>query len=1059
MGFRYPKVSATRRKNIMKYMKLKHCLGFLLLAILLTLFVPPLAQAESLAILKWAEVDTPEAKGNVIVTPAEVSRIAVGRGDILYAIDSENSKVYRSGNGGLTWTDITSGLLAASAVLPAREVAVAPDRSQNVAVVTDGGKKVYLSDDNGASWNDTNVPGLGGATIQCITISGAYRSGADMAWDIAIGTKDGAGNGNVYVLKTPGFGGWVAQANPVVGIDYFAVRFSPTYSGDASLAVIFADGASAWYNIGLRDITANTTPNWAHPVPGIEVKAPASPAGASPSNIQLRVVDMKLPSDFSGQTAPLRRAYISLDSAVKAVGAAETGIYRIDDTTAYELMDTTTIAGKDICSIAYFGTYADGKLLAGEVEADGLTVPVWQSLDPNASSPGWQQASQPPTGPGNAQVGWSYGGTAAYCGTGQSPGAALDESAFSRSLDNGDTWEQVSLIDTIIQISDIAPAPDSKSLFMATYSAFGSDGVWRSAGEPLGNFWGRVLTMNIASDRIILRLSPDYSTDYTIYAIELGGYKMAVSHNRGNSWQQRYVPGPVIDLAVEDKDTIYVALPGGYIRKNTNAGTAWLGPPVSCFPDSASEINMLTVVDKGHILVGSRDSRVAYSADGGSNFIEITQAIGNSYSVVSDVQVVADAKYSENGIIYAADNITDKGIWRWAIGVSCNWEQIDESITKLGMGQCISGLVTGDEGTLYTLRSEPVNGAGAGGMTRSLNPWQLPTTKVELDIVTATLPVGATFDPLLIFPNTLPHLKLAGNAVQNGLWAVDTDNDIIYRFQDNLCKIGPFTIPSGGVGCDPVSARAQEVNLCWEQLSLADAYDIEIAKNKDFSIRIIDWVAEDAVTGFLIPASVISPCAYFPAGGRVAERAGSAIAQWGNLECGHAYYWRVRVRHAATTEVIRSPWSEAHSFTVKAGLPVRAEYYGPRLLSPGNGCIGCAAKSPSFSWSPFKETTKYRFVLAKDAAMTQVIAQATVATTAYQYKGTLDYGTNHFWRVMALEPVPSDWSATFSFQTEAPGSPPTTAEEAALVHLWVWVVIGIGTILVIVTLVLIFKTS
>jgi hypothetical protein len=561
--------------------------------------------------------------------------------------------------------------------------------------------------------------------------------------------------------------------------------------------------------------------------------------------------------------------------------------------------------------------------------------------------------------------------------------------------------------------------------------------------------------MDTVSNRIILRLSPDYITDYTIYAIELGGYKMAVSHNRGNSWQQRYVPGPVIDLAVEDKDTIYVALPGGYIRKNTNAGAAWLSPPVSCFPDSAAEINMLTVVDKGHILVGSRDSRVAYSADGGSNFIEITQAIGNSYMVVGDVQVVADAKYSENEIIYAATNIADDGIWRWVIGHSTEWEQIDESVTRLGMGQRISGLITGDEGTLYALRSEPVDGAGAGGMTRSLNPWHLPTTQVEFDIVNATLPVGATFDPLLIFPNTLPHLKLAGNALQNELWSVDTANDIIYRFQDNLCKIGPFTIASGEIGCDPVSGRAQEVNLCWEQLSLADAYDIEVAKDRDFSIRIIDWVTEDAVTGFLIPASVTAPCAYFPAGGAAAG--GSELAVAGNLECGHTYYWRVRVRHAATTEVIRSPWSEIRSFTVKTGLPVRAEYYGPRLLSPDNGCIGCPVEPASFSWSPFKETTKYRFVLAKDAVMTQVVAQATVATTAYEYKGTLDYSTNYFWRVMALEPAPGDWSATFAFQTEpAPAPPPLPAEPPATA-LWVWIIITSGLLVDICLFVLLLR--
>ncbi|HEX7364836.1 MAG TPA: hypothetical protein VF366_06715, partial [Dehalococcoidia bacterium] len=101
---------------------------------------------------------------------------------------------------------------------------------------------------------------------------------------------------------------------------------------------------------------------------------------------------------------------------------------------------------------------------------------------------------------------------------------------------------------------------------------------------------------------------------------------------------------------------------------------------------------------------------------------------------------------------------------------------------------------------------------------------------------------------------------------------------------------------------------------------------------------------------------------------------------------------------------------------------------------------------------------KYKFVLASDAAMTQVVKEAEVTTTAYEYDGTLDNSTNYFWRVMSLEPAPSDWSATFSFQTEAPAPPPDQVAKPVPTPIWVWVVIAIGAILVIVTLILIFKT-
>jgi hypothetical protein len=105
---------------------------------------------------------------------------------------------------------------------------------------------------------------------------------------------------------------------------------------------------------------------------------------------------------------------------------------------------------------------------------------------------------------------------------------------------------------------------------------------------------------------------------------------------------------------------------------------------------------------------------------------------------------------------------------------------------------------------------------------------------------------------------------------------------------------------------------------------------------------------------------------------------------------------------------------------VHSGLPIQ-------LLSPNNGSLGCPVDHPSFSWSPYRETTKFKFLLAKDAAMTQVVKEAEVTDKSYDYDGTLDYGTNYSWRVMALEPATSDWSATFSFQTEAAPPPPLAA--------------------------------
>ena len=134
----------------------------LLLPVLVFITASPLAQAQSSAVLKWAEVDKPSIKNEIIVAPSEINRIAASH-DVVYAVDTANKKLHRSNNGGLTFTDITNTLPAG--VLPAHEIheiAVAPDRPQYVAIVTNNRTKVYLSNDSGATWADTGLTGITG---------------------------------------------------------------------------------------------------------------------------------------------------------------------------------------------------------------------------------------------------------------------------------------------------------------------------------------------------------------------------------------------------------------------------------------------------------------------------------------------------------------------------------------------------------------------------------------------------------------------------------------------------------------------------------------------------------------------------------------------------------------------------------------------------------------------------------------------------------------------------------------------------------------------------------
>jgi len=175
------------------------------------------------------------------------------------------------------------------------------------------------------------------------------------------------------------------------------------------------------------------------------------------------------------------------------------------------------------------------------------------------------------------------------------------------------------------------------------------------------------------------------------------------------------------------------------------------------------------------------------------------------------------------------------------------------------------------------------------------------------------------------------------------------------------------------------------------------------------------------------------------------------------FEANHSYYWRVIVRDVATGDPIQSPWSWREIFTVETGIPVTTPYYGPQLLSPDNGCLGCPMKPARFSWSPFKGTTKYRLTLAKNATMTDILVETDVPTTSYEYGSTLNYNTNYFWQVKAIEPTLSDWSAIFCFQTEAAPIPQSSPKAPQAASAWIWFIITIGVMLDISLLILVIR--
>jgi len=1086
--------------------------------------------------------------------------------------------------------------------------------------------------------------GAGLDTNETIRFADYSQPYLDKRRDLAFVTVGGANGGRLAIRSSNTWSSWNVQLNPNgtaanqlgtatnSGIDYLAVKFSPNYASDSSVAVVFADATATYFNIGYVDTNTNTILQYAFPAPGIEIKNATSPNGASPNWDQLNTVDLHLPSDFSGQSSSLRRAYVSLDAygsggidpvtlkPFAKLADAQDGIYRIDDTTTYVLMDTSSMADKSIYSIAYYGTYASGKLLAGERTGFPCTatVPTWFTDSPTTCPiPCWYPALKPPTGAanqgtcslsakngiGSAIVDWNANGTLAYAATsslvdivyddqpGLDHGAPVasvadkakwyqmynwdavpnDESALSISRNNGETWNQLSMIDTTVDwFNDVAVAPDCTTVYLASANrnlgiagmCNEFDSVWRAsinpnvtsplpALPPLGTYWERVFTHTTSgsctidqSDLPILRVVPSctdkkdgeivaWAAQNALANISGKGGVMAWSPDFGDYWATITPRHAIQDFAFESSTILYTVNSDGAVQRLPFTGTSW-STNLPTYDTTLLGGHTIVAVPDGKVLVGAstiQSYQAAYSADKGVTFSIITDSLYNN----GNEHVIFDVDFKNNNFMYMGDDnptssINPGTVYRNTLPSFSRWTDNDMMSPANGGAYIFAGVPelawpatfdpphpvgqfgiaqawTGDpQPALYAAHDNVTYSDGTSwgsAVCRTLQPRDgMPKPGILWDCLDVFTPLKTTGVQFTLEPTSLKYCGCCTLDTNTTLYAIDDERGavrgtvtpldgrwnnhlnntavpwdpafpgytpsikqgMLWAFTDCLAKKGPLLKAPAEqflVGADPVTGRNQQVDLSWEQLCLSTWYQLQIAKDAAFTMRINPSVNFGGVGGFGVIKAVTGSILL-----KMDETNMTSPAAWlapGQLpEAGAIYYWRIRSAKSATRQIAASPWSEPRSFTVKAGFIINTPYYGVQLLAPNNACTGCKVKPAFFSWSPWKEATKYQFDLATDPEFKSPVVTTTTTTTGYEYSGTLNYSTNYFWRVKVLEVngqnIPSDWSATFSLQTEPAPAPPTPPPAEPPIPVWVWVLIVIGAILVIVTLILIFKS-
>ena len=994
----------------------------LLLCVFFVIYPPTNAAAGN---MQWTTVATPDATDNIIASPSEINFIALSADNkTIFASDTANSKFYRSPDSGQSWRDISSLLTDAGAALPVWNIATAPDNPSIIAVVASSGglpRTVFLSTDGGNNWHNLGFTGT--ANICAVAISPFFGK-----YDLAVGTRNGAGGGKLMVFQIGSTGSWAEQG---LSGDVLALCFSPNYSSDNSLVLTMADNTGSYVYMAFRDVAANTS-NFSI-FPAVEITTAG--AGTSPKAGQIISSDIDLPSDFLGGTPSMRKVFVTTDDA-GATGNA--GIFRIDDNLIYRIFQPS--GSLRISSIAYYGSASSGKLLAGEVKSNpaAATVDIWYSPNATASCPQasciiWQKAAKPPTGGANsgnanAQVYWSRDGAGAYCTTSSADissagwpngyliGQGLDESAFSLSLDNGNTWNQLSLIDSRVDyLADVLPTFNSQTLYLASVNTAaglnGFDSIWKSSDYPQFKKWERIMCFLADGNEIILRMNTARPSEVFISPVNTDN--LYYSNNSGQTWSRLTSNINIKDFSISEINMhpVITALSDTTVRIGQYSGSSWQwGLPVNTGLTSGHSI---TATPPGIVLIGDDgQGGVAVSADSGATFNLLP------YLPVSGrVNVILDSRVKDPYLIHAATDNPTSNIYGWVLGASTRWLDMGTPASQYyGLAQM---------NTFYGLWSD----AGSSGAVRTLQPELISPPYIEWDTMQAGLSPGITFS------RGPAALKTSAGV---NLWAIDNRtytpaSGRLWQYCDCLSG-GPsvITLPDSEILIQsprPISPQAgtfisleepggnvPAIEFHWQHATAANGYDFMIATDSDFTQIIV----EESVR----PENVSAPEWTLP-------------AQNSPLVAGKTYFWKVRVnRIAYTYQKATGEWSESMQFSIAPSKTTEIPQMGIVLQSPADGGM-ITENPPVFKWSSLPQISTYEFILASDPAMEQILHKAQVQDTSYTYSGRIEEGLTYYWQVTPLDNASAKASPVYQFYLPETVKPLPPEDN----RLWLYIII------------------
>ncbi len=893
----------------------------------------------------WQQANIPAQgaeHGWLLAAGSDITCLAADSKGVLYAgVSGMPSNLYKSLDDGQSWQAVASGsdTIADMVVTADDTLYYATSYSIYKSV---GGLNTVVASLSGSFTDPDSV-------ITSIDVSTYHGSPA-----ILVGTKNQNGGqfGGVYLIHGDMLMQW--QNLGLAGCDVYSVAFSPRFPQDNFIVALASDetdtfitwkeGGGAWGGtIGNALLKDGKTGN---PVAVTET------------------AEIAFPEDyFSDVYSGNCVLYAALDTgtnggdvyAVYGMNAPGQSIAEDLDVAAAYGLNSIDITGLAVC-----GGIGDILIMAGASASGNIYI----SPDGGNS---WQQSRKSPSGEAETDVLMS----ADYKNNGKAYSATTgSDSAFSVSLNYGVDWNQCGLMDTTLDViieAAVSPVYDyDGTLFLLGWGNGYS--VWRTTDGC--ESWQRVFYG--AADSFIgidkIALSPQYgNASHTLYfcGSENGNATLWKSVDNGESFSSRNLPFTVDCWEIIGDSSFYIAGFDGadaLLYRTVDSGAHYKYKSAVGNQSLTSIALSPSYSVDGSVLAGNCNGGVFLSTNEGISFTPL----GNAPSLLKgSVSVAFDAAFALNGFVYAAGDMPNNGIYRFAVGRSSVWEAIDGTLPS---GTMIGNLEVSASGVLYAVNFRQA-GAG-GGIERSIDP----ESGHFFETFTRGLDDGAT----------LIGAWLSGNT----LWSIDTTHNLLLFFEDTLSQPVILSSPSdNSIVKGMVSeSNIRNILLDWETLEGAGSYLWQISDGKTFSESSI--IAEGTTA------------------------AGSV--KLNPLEKDGVYYWRIR----AVTPLL-SPWSQTWSFTPQAIIELAA----PLLESPAAGAVNVPVNT-MFQWTAVDGADGYELEISTQydfaSPVIRLAGAAAIPANAWQNPHLFTHNTAYYWRVRAINAdTVGSWSGAGVFATIA----------------------------------------